>query len=131
MSLGDRTSPEVERIATLIVDAAFKVHSEIGPGALESIYEMCLAHELTKRGLRVDRQVDVPIVYDNIRFDAGLRIDLLVEGTVIIELKAVEKMNPVFEAQCFTYLKFTGLRLCFLINFNTKLIKDGIKRILR
>lgn len=131
MPLGDRTSPEVERIATEIVDAAFKVHMEIGPGALESIYEICLAHELTKRGLRVERQVDVPIVYDNIRFDAGLRIDLLVEGTIIIELKAVEKMNPVFEARCFTYLKFTGLHLCFLINFNTKLFKDGIKRIVR
>ena len=131
MPLGDTTSPEIERIATEIVDAAFRVHNEIGPGALESVYEICLAHELIKRGFHVQRQIALPIIYDNIRFDAGLRLDLIVDHLVIIEVKAVEKIIPVHEAQCYTYLKFANLRLCFLINFNVKLIKDGIKRVVR
>ena len=131
MPFGDTTSPEIEAVAKEIVDAAFTVHSHIGPGALESVYEICLAHELRKRGLTVAAQVALPIVYDNIKLDAGLRMDLVVNNRVIIEVKAVDKMIPVFDAQCYTYLKFSGLRLCFLINFNTKLIKDGIKRIIR
>ena len=129
MPIGDMTSPEIERIAKQILDAAFCVHSEIGPGALESIYEVCLAHELNKRGLVTKRQVALPIVYDGIRFELGLRLDLVVEELVIIEVKAFEKVIPVHEAQCYTYLKVTGLKLCLLINFNTKLLKVGIKRI--
>ena len=129
--IGDVLSPEMERIATQIVDAAFRVHTELGPGLLESIYEECLAHELAKRGLRVERQVAVPVFYDGVRVNADLRLDLLVEGQVIIEVKAVEKLIPVFEAQLLTYLKLSGKRLGFLVNFNVPVIKNGIKRIIR
>jgi len=118
----------LELVATQIVDAAFKVHSKLGPGLLESLYERCLMRELQKRGLRVRRQVLVPIEYDGELLDDGLRIDLLVEESVIIEVKATEKLLPIHEAQLLTYLKLTGHRLGFLINFNVKLIKDGIKR---
>lgn len=131
MSFGETTSPEIERVAKQVVDSAFKVHSEIGPGALESIYELCLAHELVKRGLSVAQQVVLPVFYDGIQLDVGLQLDLIVEGLVIVEVKSVEKMIPVFDAQCLTYLKFSKHRLCLLINFNVKLIKDGIKRIVR
>ena len=131
MPLGDSTSPEMERIATQVVDAAFKVHQEIGPGVLESAYELCLAHELRMRGLRVERQVELPIKYDNVLIESGYRLDLVVEGLIIVEIKAIEKLHPVHEAQCLTYLKFSGLRVCILINFNVKLFKDGIKRIVR
>jgi GxxExxY protein len=111
------------------VDAAFKVHSTLGPGLLESVYEICLAHELSKRGLKVQTQVAFPIVYDEVRLDAGLRIDLVVENQLIVEIKAVETMQPVFEAQILTYLKLTKIRLGLLINFNVSKIKDGIRRI--
>jgi len=121
----------MERIATQVVDAAFKVHQEIGPGVLESAYELCLAHELRMRGLRVERQVELPIKYDNVLIESGYRLDLVVEGLIIVEIKAIEKLHPVHEAQCLTYLKFSGLRVCILINFNVKLFKDGIKRIVR
>ena len=130
MGIGDVLSPELERFATQIVDAAFKVHSTLGPGLLESVYETCMVHELTRRGIRVRRQVEMPIVYDEVRLASGLRIDLLVEECVIVELKAVEKVNELFMAQLVTYLKLTGNRLVFLIKFNTKLIKDGIKRVI-
>jgi GxxExxY protein len=126
--IGDTLTPELEAIATQIVDAAFKVHSTLGPGLLESVYEVCLAYELTKRGLKVERQVQVPLIYDGVRLDSELRLDLLVENQVIIELKAVERMNPVFEAQMLTYLKLSDKRLGFLINFNVPVIKQGIKR---
>jgi GxxExxY protein len=122
-------SPEVEKTAKEIVDAAFKVHSTMGPGLLESVYESCLEYELTKRGFKVKRQVELPIVYETVRLDAGLRIDLLVNDNVVVELKAVEKMNDIFGAQVLTYLKLTGLRLGLLINFNVSAIKNGIKRI--
>src|SRR6266850_5174067 len=124
-------SPALERVATQIVDAAFKVHSELGPGLLESVYEKCLAYELTKRGLRVQRQVLVPIVYDGVVLDEPLRLDLLVEESVIVEVKAVERMHPVFESQMLTYLKLTGKRLGFIINFNVVVIRQGIKRMIR
>jgi GxxExxY protein len=129
MAYGENTSPEIERIATAIVDAAFKVHSQLGPGLLESVYECCLEYELGKRGLRVERQVAVPIIYDGTTLDAALKLDLLIEEKVVIEIKAVEKHNALFEAQVMTYLKLSGKRLGILINFNVKLIKDGIKRI--
>ena len=120
---------ESDRIAKEVVDAAFKVHSTLGPGLLESIYEICLAHELSKRRLKFQTQVAFPIVYDGVHLDAGLRIDLLVENQLIVELKAVETMLPVFEAQVLTYLKLTMMRLGLLINFNVPKIKDGIRRI--
>ena len=123
-------SPNVERLAAEVVDGAFKVHSSLGPGLLESVYEICLAHELNKRGLKFQTQVAFPIVYDDVRLDAGLRIDLLVENQLVVELKAVETTLPLFGAQLLTYLKLTNKRLGLLINFNVPKIKDGIKRII-
>lgn len=120
---------EAERVARAIVDAAYAVHSALGPGLLENVYEVCFCHELAKRGLSYRRQVVVPIVYDGIRFDEGLRLDVLVEEAVVCELKAVEVMHPVYTAQLLTQLKLTGKRLGFLINFNVPLIKQGIKRL--
>ncbi|MBV6419900.1 MAG: hypothetical protein DAHOPDDO_01126 [Ignavibacteriaceae bacterium] len=119
-----------ERIGKIIVNAAFKVHKELGPGLLEKIYEIALAHELQKAGLVVRRQVEIPIVYDGIVFDEGLRLDLLVEDLVIVETKAIEQVNPVWVAQVLSHLKLTNKRLGYLINFNVPLIKDGIKRII-
>jgi GxxExxY protein len=124
-------SAETERIAAAVVDAAFKVHSTLGPGLLESVYEACLCHELGQRGIPFQVQAALPVVYDGTRLDAGLRLDLLVASQVIVELKAVEKMVPLFDAQLLTYLKLTGLRLGLLINFNVPLIRDGIRRIVR
>jgi len=117
-----------ESIARKIVDAAYAVHKALGPGLLERIYEVCFCHELEKRGLRFLRQVDLPIVYDGMTFNEGLRLDVLVEDLVICELKAVDEMNPVWEAQLLSHLKLANKRLGFLINFNVPLIKDGIKR---
>jgi len=120
---------QVERAATQIVDAAFAVHTTLGPGLLESVYEACLTHELAKRGLKVERQVVLPVIYDGVRVDAGLRLDLVVEESVIVELKAVHDLLPIHQAQLLTYLKLSGRRLGLLINFNTVLIRDGIKRV--
>src|SRR5690606_40324112 len=117
-----------EIIGTAIVNAAYSVHRELGPGLLERVYEVCLAHELSKAGLFVRRQVDIPITYDNIIFDEGLRLDLLVDERVIIEIKAVDTVNPVWKAQIISHLKLTNLRLGYLINFNVALIKSGISR---
>jgi len=123
-------SDEINVISRVIVAGAFKVHKALGPGLLESVYEICLYHELQKAGLKVTRQVNVPIVYDNIKFDAGFRLDLLVDEKVIVEIKAVDDMNPVFDAQVLTYLRLTNLRLGMLINFNAAVIKKGIKRLI-
>ena len=111
-----------------IVDAAYKVHKELGPGLLEKIYEACLCHELKKKGISCKRQVELPFVYDGQNFDEGLRMDILVDELVICELKAVETINPLWKAQIISHLKLTKLRLGYLINFNVPLIKDGIKR---
>lgn len=119
----------VNRVASEIVDAALQVHSKLGPGLLESVYEVCLAHELRKRGFSVERQRPIPVMYDGVRFDEGFRVDLLVEGRVIVELKATSNEHPIHKAQLMTYLKLTGLRLGFLINFNKKYIRDGIERV--
>ena len=119
-----------ESVASKIVDAAYTVHKVLGPGLLEKVYEVCLCHELSKRGLMFRRQVDIPINYDGLCFDEGLRLDVLVEDLVICELKAVDEMNPVWEAQILSHLKLTGKHLGFLINFNVPLIKNGIKRII-
>lgn len=120
---------ETDEVASKIVDAAFAVHKALGPGLLESVYEVCLLHELNRRGLNVERQVLLPVVYDNLRLDAGLRLDLVVEKRVVVELKAVEVLLPVHKAQLLTYLKLSGYRLGLLVNFNSALIKQGIQRI--
>jgi len=116
-------------IATQIVDAAFKIHTKLGPGLLESVYEVALAHELKKRGLRVERQASIPIVYDDIKFDEGFRADLIVENKVNVELKSVEAVLPVHRKQVLTHLRLTNLKLGLLINFGEELIKNGISRI--
>jgi len=123
-------SEREDLIARAIVDAAYTVHKNLGPGLLEKVYEICLCHELSKRKLKCLRQVEVPIVYDGITFNEGLRLDVLVEDMVICEIKAVDEVNPVWQAQILSYLKLSGRRLGFIINFNVKLIKDGIKRII-
>jgi GxxExxY protein len=123
-------SKKEEGIAKKIVDAAYCVHKELGPGLLEKVYEVCFCHELTKRDLSYRRQVEVPIVYDGITLEDGLRLDVLVENLIICELKAVDNMNPVWEAQVLSHLKLTSKRLGFLINFNERYVKDGIKRII-
>ncbi len=120
---------ETEWVATEVVDGAFNVHKALGPGLLERVYETCLVYELENRGLRIARQVALPIVYDGKELDGGLRLDLLIEDRVIVEVKAVESMNPVYKAQLLTYLRLAGKRLGFLINFNVPLIKNGIKRV--
>ena len=130
MAIGDVLDPETERIATIIVDAIFKVHSYLGPGLLESVYERCLILELQARGLMVEQQVLVPIIYRETAIEPGLRLDLLVEGRVVIELKSVEKIVPIFESQTLTYLKLSKKRLGFLVNFNVVYIKEGIERII-
>ena len=123
-------SEEDERIAKLIVDAAFIVHKALGAGLLESVYETCLCHELEKRNLKYKRQVIVPLVYDGIKFTEGFRIDILIEERIICELKSVEKIENVHLSQTLTYLKLTGNRLGFLINFNVPLIRNGIRRVI-
>jgi GxxExxY protein len=120
---------ETDAIAKQIVDAAYAVHSTLGPGLLESVYESCLEYELKERGLRVERQVALPVTYKKLRLNAGMRLDLVVADRIVVELKAVESLTAVHTAQILTYLKLTGLRLGFLINFNVALIKDGIKRV--
>jgi GxxExxY protein len=122
-------STEEERIGKTIVTGAYAVHKTLGPGLLENVYETCFCHELGKQGLTYHRQVKVPIIYDGLKFDEGFRLDVLVEDLVICELKSVESMNAVFIAQILSYLKLTGKRLGFLINFNVPLIKHGIKRV--
>lgn len=121
---------EDERLAATIVDSAFAVHNKLGPGLLESIYEVCLCHELEKRAVPFKRQVIVPLVYEGVIFQEGFRLDVLVGGRIICELKSVEQTLPVHLSQVLTYLKLTGNRLGFLINFNVPVIKHGIKRII-
>ena len=121
-------SEELDAIGKKIVHAAFIVHKGLGPGLLEKVYEICFCHELMKMGLSVKRQIDIPIVYDGIKFEEGLRLDVLVENKVIAEFKAVDLINPVWEAQIISHLKLTGNRLGYLINFNVVNIGQGIKR---
>jgi GxxExxY protein len=127
-TLKNMLSERTEEIGKIVVNSAFKVHKQLGPGLLERVYEVCLAHEITKAGLDVKRQVDIPIFYDGIEFEEGLRLDLLIEDSIIIEIKAVEQINPVWEAQIISQLKLLNKDLGFLINFNVPLIKSGIKR---
>ncbi|MEI7848068.1 MAG: GxxExxY protein [Chloroflexota bacterium] len=116
-------------IAKTCVDVAYKIHTTLGPGLLESVYESIMAHELRKRGLRVERQLGIPIEYDGILINEGFRVDLMVENLVIIELKSVEQIHPVHAKQLLTYLKLSKKRLGLLINFNGPLIKNNITRI--
>jgi GxxExxY protein len=122
--------PETDRIAKEIVDCAYQVHSGLGPGLLENAYEISLAYEISKRGFKVQRQVDIPMVYKEIRLDSGFRLDLWVENKVIVEVKAVEQLLSVHRAQVITYLKLSGNKLGFLINFNVPILKKGIERII-
>jgi len=124
-------SPEEEDIGRAVVNAAYVVHKALGPGLLEKVYEVCFCHVLSREGYLVKRQIDIPIVFDNIVFNEGLRLDVMVNDLVICELKALETVNPVWEAQILSHLKLTGKRLGYLINFNVPLIKDGIKRMVR
>ena len=124
-------SDEEEKIGKSIVNAAYEVHKELGPGLLEKVYEICFCHVLARDGYDVLRQLDVPIVFENIVFEEGLRLDVMVNKLVICELKALETVNPVWEAQLLSHLTLTGKRLGYLINFNVPLIKDGIKRFVK
>ncbi|KAB1066087.1 GxxExxY protein [Salibacter halophilus] len=121
-------SEQEETIGRAIVNASFTVHKSLGPGLLEKVYEVCLSHELRKKGFGVKRQVSLPIVYDGIEFKEGLKLDLLINNLVIVELKAVEIVNPVWESQIISHLKLTDLNLGYLINFNVPLIKNRIRR---
>jgi GxxExxY protein len=123
-------SVKEEQLAKEIVNIAFRIHKELGPGLLESVYEKCYCFELNRRSILFDRQKQVPIFYNTLKIDEGLRLDLIIENLIIIELKAQENYHPVWEAQLISYLKLTGKRLGFLINFHVPLIKDGIKRII-
>lgn len=119
---------KIEQIAKIIANSAFKVHKELGPGLLEKVYEACLVYEITKAGFEVKRQVEVPIIYDGVTLKEYLRLDIIVESSIIIEVKAVDIVNPVWNAQIISHLKLTNNELGFLINFNVPLIKNGIKR---
>ena len=121
-------SPETESIGKSVIDAGLRVHSVLGAGLLESAYEHCLAHELVCRGIEVGRQVVLPIRYENITLDAGYRIDLLVGALVVIEVKSVDALTPIHQVQLLTYLKLSTCRLGYLMNFNVRLFRDGLKR---
>jgi GxxExxY protein len=125
-----KLSQTEEYLASQIVDIAYRIHRELGPGLLESVYAKCFYYELTKRGIEFIRQQDVPIIYQTLQIDDGLRLDLLIEDSIIVEFKAQENYHPVWEAQLLSYLKLTNKRLGFLINFHVPLMKDGIKRII-
>jgi GxxExxY protein len=119
---------DIEAVATQIVDASIKVHRSLGPGLLESAYQKCLEHELKKRGLRVKCEIPCSLEYEGLLVANGYRIDMLVEDQVIIENKTVEKILPIHEAQLLTYLKLTGCKIGFLINWNALLLKNGLRR---
>lgn len=124
----EKIDPELDLIAKQIVDSAYKVHKNLGPGLLENAYELCLIHELNQRGLKVQRQIAVPLIYEGVEIPVGFRADIIVEGRIILEIKAVENLLPIHEAQIITYLKLAKKRLGFLINFNVLIFKKGIKR---
>lgn len=116
-------------IARIAVDAMVEVHRELGPGLLESSYQYCLAHELRQRGLVVDTEVALPLIFKGVKLDAGYRIDIWIVRTVIVEVKSVDALHPIHTAQMLTYLKLTGCRLGLLVNFNEKLVRNGIRRL--
>ena len=121
----------LNKITEQILKCAFKVHSELGPGLLESAYEECLFYELKQAGLKVEKQKALPLVYHEVKLDAGYRIDLLVEGSVVVEIKAVETLNDVHTAQVLTYLKLSKCKVGLLLNFNVASLKNGIKRLIK
>ena len=123
------TPTELNEITGKIIEFSIKVHKALGPGMLEGAYEICLMHELVKHGFRVERKKQLPIMYDGVRLDAGYRIDLIVNRSVIVEVKAVDKLHPVHSAQLLSYLRMTGVKLGLLINFNMKMLREGVKRI--
>ena len=125
----DPISDELNELSRDIVDAVFHIHQELGPGLLESVYEACLCHELARRGLKFERQATLPVVYDGMEIEAGLRIDLWVEKKLVVELKSVETLLDIHKAQLLTYLKLTNCRLGLLVNFNVPVIRQGIRRI--
>ncbi len=120
---------KVNEITELIIGAAIAVHKELGPRLLESAYEVCLVYELAGNGLKVECQKSLPVTYHGVYLDCGYRIDMLVEDKVVVELKAVEKLEPIHEAQLLSYLKLSGRKVGLLINFNVKVLKDGVKRL--
>ncbi|WP_081752790.1 GxxExxY protein [Kallotenue papyrolyticum] len=123
------TKTLADRVSREVIGAAIEVHKTLGPGLLESAYEACLCYELQLRGIAFERQVPLPIVYKGVRLDCGYRLDLLVENLLIIELKAVEQIEPIHDAQLLTYLRLTGIWLGLLINFNVPVLRQGIKRL--
>ncbi|NOU17695.1 MAG: GxxExxY protein [Bacteroidales bacterium] len=123
-----KTQEEYEKIGKLILDCAFEVHKELGPGLLESVYEICLLEELRKKGLTVKNQLKLPVYYKGKELDKDFYIDILVEDCIVIELKSVETLLPVHEVQLVTYMKLANINLGFLINFNVSLLKSGIRR---
>ncbi len=131
MNKFESLSAEEETIGKAVVDAAYIVHKELGPGLLERVYEICFCHVLTEKGFFIKRQIDVPVVFDGIVFNEGLRLDVIINDLVICELKALETVNPVWEAQLLSHLKLTDKRLGYLINFSVPLIKNGIKRMIK
>jgi GxxExxY protein len=122
-----RSRDELNEISGKIIEFSIKVHKALG--MLEGAYEICLRHELVQHGFKVQSQLTLPIIYDGVRLDAGYRIDLLVEECVIVELKAIDKLLPVHEAQLLSYLRMSDMRLGLLINFNVKLLRDGVRRV--
>ncbi|HJV23454.1 MAG TPA: GxxExxY protein [Holophagaceae bacterium] len=122
---------DIEVICKEVIGACIEVHRRLGPGLLESAYEACLAHELELRGLQFERQVALPLTYKGVQVDAGYHLDLLIEGALILELKAVERLDPIHLAQTLTYLRVAGQSLALLINFNVPVLKDGIKRVVQ
>jgi GxxExxY protein len=120
---------EINRITEAIIGAAIQVHREIGPGMLESAYETCLVYELKDRGYKIEQQKSVPLVYRDVNLDCGYRMDLLVQDLVIVEIKSIDQLLPIHRAQLLSYLKISGLKVGLLINFNVKLLKFGIERI--
>ena len=122
---------DINELTSIIIGCAIAVHKELGPGLLESVYKECLFFELQQVGLKVEKEVPVPILYKGHKLECGFRIDLLVENRVILELKAVTEMHPIYEAQTLTYLKLKKAEIGLLINFNEKMLKDGIQRVIR
>jgi GxxExxY protein len=118
-----------ERVGRAVLNAAFAVHKALGPGLLESVYEACLAEELRRAGLAVERQAGIPITYGEVRMDVGYRLDLLVERAVVVEIKSIDALASIHTAQVLTYLRFSGVRLGYLINFNTVMLKNGLRRL--
>lgn len=120
-----------EAVTSRILGSAIKVHKALGPGLLESAYQACMAHEMARQGLAIQKEVAIPLIYEGLEVDCGYRIDFVVEGSVLLELKSVERLHPIHDAQLLTYLKLTGMRLGMLMNFNAITIPKGTRRLIR